>query len=222
MTNVWLDFDCVFHTTMASFPSSFLENREWQQPPAPLFSMSLSELTHYAAVAKQSWAEYLAQVATMSSFASVDAPSFPGPLLPGESWLSDSLQIQDTADGNQGVFTTCHVSWGTVIVRAKGVAADGGSSTTSSSSCTGLDFYSKLVAVLSNGDNFATTMMRRIQTLCPSDNEECAFVVAADPTLGDTEFQTNLFEILDQTGARSTKGEYFLSLFLSLSLSLSL
>lgn len=196
---------------MASLPSSFLENREWQQPPEPLWSMSLSELTHYAAVAKQSWAEYLAHVATQqsqqsqSSFNSVDDTSFPGPLLPGESWLSDSLQIQDVADGNQGVFTTCHVSWGTVIVRAKGVTADGGNS--SSSSCTGLDFYSKLVAVLSNGDNFATTMVRRIQSLCPSSNEECSSVVAADPSMGEAEFQTTLFAILDQTGARSTKGE---------------
>ena len=70
--------------------------------------MSLSELTHYAAVAKQSWAEYLAQVATMSSFASVDAPSFPGPLLPGESWLSDSLQIIQLLSSPGRIFFSYH------------------------------------------------------------------------------------------------------------------
>ena len=184
---------------MASFPSAFLTNREWQQPPEPLHSMSLAALAQYAAAAKQSWAEYkqLHHRQSSSTTCSPSNSSFPGPLLPGESWLSDSLALVDLTEHNQSMYATSHLSLGTVLVRAKGIS-------TADHRVEPLDFFNELVAIIANGDAFAARLLDRITNhLCPLDNDVCDAVAAADPILGDAEFQGNLFAILDQKGARS-------------------
>jgi hypothetical protein len=184
---------------MASFPSSFLVNREWQQAPQPLFSMSLSALTQYAAVAKQSWAEYQLHHHRSSTeyVYNKQANVFPGLLLPGESWLSDSLKVVDLSNDNQSVHASSHLSIGTVLVRAKGISIEDPRTEP-------LFFFNELVSIISNGDNFAERLMDRINNyLCPLDNDECDAIAADDPILGDTEFQSNLFAILDKKGART-------------------
>jgi len=190
---------CLFKPLMASFPTSFLTNREWQTPPQPLFSMSLSALTQYAATSKQSWAEYKAHHHRACATSTTSVPSFPGTLLPGESWLSDSLQIMTLSQHNQSVHATSHLSLGTVLMCAKGITIDN----YEKHCLEPLDFYNELVAIVANGDTFAERLIERLTELCPRDDDECDKIAADDPTLGSAEFQANLFAILDQKGARN-------------------
>ena len=199
---------------MTSFTASEKPlNLDWQHTPQPLHSMTLSQLTSYAALAKQSWSEYKAVLYQQNHHSSTSSSSLRHKttfsytsatnLLPGESWLSDSIQVVNIADNNQGVFATSHLSLGTVLVRSKGVTRDTPSSYPHVLGIDTIDFYTELVAIVANGDNFATKLLERIEQLCPTSKEECDQIAAADPLLGDTEFQGNLFAILDQKGARS-------------------
>ena len=174
---------------MASFTSL-----EWQQPPEPLFSMSLSSLTKYAALAKQSWYEYKTQ-----HHQSTSTSNHPRKLIVGETWLSDSIQVQTISEVNKGVYATSHLSLGTVLVRSRGVIRSNALGNADAQ----LDFYDELLGIIANQDNFAKSLLERIQQLCPSSNTECDAIAAADPLLGDAEFQGNLFAILDKKGARN-------------------
>lgn len=124
------------------------------------------------------------------------APGEAGPaLLFNEQFASVMMEERASSDEdptNRGMFTTTRIiEMGTVVCVSAGVCAPDGS-------INAFDLYREMLAQVMRpvqATTFSCVMNERLRALCPTNDEECDQIVAADPKLSKPEMRRALEDV---------------------------